>query len=95
MTLILFIAEMNIHVFLHICLLIELAIASQETAFKRFLFCMDSQMIEKIVPKSKNFVTTLVNAAKQSYYCSIRLETPELKYIELSCLRRIFRMDSA
>ena len=52
-------------------------------------------MIEKIVPKSKNFVTTLVNAAKQSYYCSIRLETPELKYIELSCLRRIFRMDSA
>lgn len=50
-------------------------------------------MVEKIVPESKDFATILVSATKQSYYSSIRLEAPELKYIELCCLWRVFRMD--
>lgn len=53
--------------FFHICLLIEPSIAVFELANKGFLHGMNSQMIEKVMPLSKYFITIFMRAAKQSY----------------------------
>jgi hypothetical protein len=74
--------------------LIKLAIASSKIAGEWFFICMDSQMVEKVVPESKNFIAVLMGAAKQSDYRSVRLEASELKNIVRRCLRCILRVNS-
>ena len=78
--------------FFHISLLIEPSIAVFEFANKGLFHGMNSQMIEKVMPLPKYFVTVFMRTTKQSYYSSKWLKTSEFKYIELRCLRCIMSL---
>lgn len=86
---------MYFHMLLHVCLLVEHTIASGEVAGEWFLICVDSQMVEKVVPESKDFVAVLMGAVEQPDYRSVWLEASELKDIVRACLRSILRVNRA
>jgi hypothetical protein len=73
-------------VLFHVGLLIEPLIAVLEFAEKRLFLCVNSQMVEKVMPLSENFATVFMRTAKQSYNSSVRLKTSEFKNIKLCSL---------
>lgn len=57
--------------FLHVGLLIESTITVLEFANEGFFHCMNSQVIEKVVPLPKYLITILMSATKQSNDSSV------------------------
>jgi hypothetical protein len=51
-------------VLFHVGLLIEPLIAVLEFAEKRLFLCVNSQMVEKVMPLSENFATVFMRTAK-------------------------------
>ena len=77
---------MNVQVLFHVCLLIEPLITVLKFAEKRFFLCVNSQVVEKVMPLSENFATVFMRTAEQSYHSSVRLKTSEFKNVKLSSL---------
>lgn len=84
---------MYFHMLFHVSLLVKLSIASSKIASEGFFICVNSQMVEKIVPESKDFVTVLVSTVEKSDYCSIGFKAPKFKDIVQGCLWCILWVD--
>lgn len=84
---------MNLNMLIHVCQLTKLLSASIEATNKRFLVCMDPQMVKEIVPESEDFVAIWVSAAEQSDDRFERLEASELIDIVSSCFWSILRVN--
>ncbi len=84
---------MNLNMLIHVCQLTKLLSASIEATSKRFLICMDPQMVKEIVPESEDFVAIWVSAAEQSDDRFERLEASVLIDIVFSCFWSILRVN--
>ena len=84
---------MNLNMLIHVCQLTKLLGASIEATNKRFLVCMDPQMVKEIVPESEDFVAMRVSAAEQSDDRFERLEASELIDIVSGCFWSILRVN--
>jgi hypothetical protein len=84
---------MNVQVLFHVGLLIKPSITVLVLADKGLFHGVDSQMIEKIMPLSKNFVTVFMRTAEQSYHPSIWLKASEFKNVKLRSLWSILRLN--
>jgi hypothetical protein len=77
----------------HVGLLIKSLVAVLEFAEKRLFLCVNSQMVEKVMPLSENFATIFMRAAEQSNHSSIRFKTSEFKNVKLRSFWSIVRLN--